>query len=286
MQAFSFPGAVHFCNGFQGLPQVSHQSISDFNLSHLQGIRQINEGTPLYSEYRDCALRDAERSLYMAVSQYRRALDLMIPSSSHWAHVTLYYGSLFAAQAILGMFGCQLFSKHVVEVNQSTPGQQSLRRMRIGNGQNQHSLSRNGSHQRFWEAFYSTMRHIAPFVEPRYSHLLTPISSNEMWLVEQRNRINYRMAEAMAFRNSFATNFSVESFPSSLPAELNTQYQLCEGFMFICSSLANQLGLMTDALASLGPQSTLKDRVRQHVYNAFAPSLVGHTRGRDAFMQY
>ena len=286
MQAFSFLGALHYCKGFQALPQVAHQSLSDFNDSQLQGIRQINEGTSLYDEYRDCALRDAERSLFMAVSHYRRALDLMIPSSSHWAHVTLYYGSLFAAQAILGMFGCQLFSNHVVEVNQSSPGQQSLRRVHIGNKPNQYALSRNGSHRRFWEVFYSTMRHIAPFVEPRYSHLLTPISSNEMWLIEQRNRINYKLAEAIAFGDAFATNFSAKSFPSSLPAELNTQYQICEGFVFICNSLASQLGLLTDALDSLGPQSTLKDGVRQHIYNTFAPSLVAETRGRDVFVQY
>ena len=153
MRVFSILGAGHYCGNFQHISSVPQESLEDFNKRRLNSTRFIVEGTALFDEYRACALRDIERCLFLSSSHYRRALDLMIPSSSHWAHVTLYYGSWFAAHAILGMFGCQVLHNHVVEVEQSTPGSQRLNRIRIGTGQNQFSLKEKGSHRQFWEVF-------------------------------------------------------------------------------------------------------------------------------------
>ena len=280
---FSIQGAQHYCNEFQPVANVAQESLEDFNRGQSQTLRFIREGTSLFDEYRACALRDTERYLFLAASHYRRALDLMVPSSSHWAHVTLYYGSWFAAHALLGMFGCHVLSKHVVEVDRSSPGDQRLVRLAIGKGQNQFFFARPGSHQRFWEAFYSTTPHIVGFANGQYTQYLSPISSDAMWLIDRRNRINYRVAYTIALRDSFAASFSQTGFPGSLPGELNTQYSVCEGLLFLCYSFAQQLQLSTDALDSLAPQGTLRDKIKQHVYDPTIPDLVTKTTGQPSF---
>ena len=141
---FSIQGAQHYCDQFQPVANIAQESLEDFDRRQAQTLRYIREGTSLFEEYRACALRDTERNLFLAASHYRRALDLMVPSSSHWAHVTLYYGSWFAAHSLLGMFGCQVLSNHVIEVAQSSPGDQRLLRLRIGKGQNRFSFTRTG----------------------------------------------------------------------------------------------------------------------------------------------
>ena len=283
MRVFSIRGAEHYCQNFQPAANVAQESVEDFNRRQPRNTTSISEGSALFEEYRACALRDAERYLFLAASHYRRALDLMVPSSSHWAHVTLYYGSWFAAHALLGMFGCQVLSKHIFEVAQSAPGNQSLMRRRIGNGQNRLTFTRNGSHQRFWEAFYSTAPHFTQFANPQYAHVLTPISSNEMWLIDQRNRINYKGPDSIASRNSFVASFSSQSFPNSLPGELNTQYSVCEGLLLICYTFAGQFQLSTDALNALGSQVSFRDKVKQHIYDLNAPNLVDQTIGQQIF---
>lgn len=283
MRVFSVSGATHYCSNFQYVSNVSRQSIDDVNRQQPDSLRQIVEGSALFDEFRAGALRDTERYLFLAAVHYRRALDLMIPATSHWAHVTLYYGTWFAAHAILGMFGCYVLRNHVLEVERSTPGSQSLLRRKIGNKQNQFSFVENSSHRRFWEAFYDTAPHFSRFADPQHSTALDPVSNNKMWLIEQRNRINYNSADAIRLQDSFTNLFSEQSFPSTLPGALNTQFSICEGILLVTYTFAVQLGLMTDALNSLGPQLTFKDKVRQHIYDATIPNLVGLTQGNQVF---
>ena len=283
MRAFSIPGAGYYCSNFQTVASVANESLEDFDEQQPDNIRIINEGTALFDEYRARGLRDAERNLFLATSHYRRALDLMVPSSCHWAHVTLYYGAWFAAHSLLGMFGCQILRQYIIEVERSTPGNQQLRRHKIGNKQNQHNFVRSGSHQRFWEGFYATVPHISPFADPRFAQTMAPIAGNEMWLVEQRNRINYKVFDTIDFRNSFVTSFSSRSFPSSLPGELNTQYSVCEGLLLISLSFASRFQLSTDALDSMGPKASFRDKVRRNIYWPGAPELVSHTQGQQVF---
>jgi hypothetical protein len=65
----------------------------------------LTEGTAHFTAHRVSTLNAIERWLLFGVGDYRRALDMLIPSAAPWAHVTLYYSSFFAANAILGMFG-------------------------------------------------------------------------------------------------------------------------------------------------------------------------------------
>ena len=283
MRVFSILGAEHYCNQFQAIQTVARDSVEDLNRRQANNLRMIDEGSPLFDEYRACALRDSERALFLAASHYRRAIDLMVPSSIHWAHVTLYYGAWFAAHALLGMFGCHVLSRHIVEVERSSPGNQRLRRIPIGDRPNQFPLTRKGSHQRFWEAFYATTPHIIRFADAQYAQFLVPVSNNQMWLIDERNRVNYNSIESIGRRDSFVASFSAGSFPGSLPGQLNTQYAVCEGLIFVCHSFASQLQLATDALNSLGLQTSFQQRVKQHVYDPNTPNLVGQTTGQLVF---
>ena len=92
MNLFLISEANHFCSQFSGTSGISENSLSEFYRLNLENrVSLLNEGTPLFNEYRDCSLRDVERNLFFSVSNYRRSLDLMVPSSSHWAHITSYY---------------------------------------------------------------------------------------------------------------------------------------------------------------------------------------------------
>ena len=204
-------------------------------------------------EHAGCATLSA--TFFWLPATIAEHLTLWSQVLGHWAHVTLYYGAWFAAHSLLGMFGCQILRQYIIEVERSTPGNQQLRRHKIGNKQNQHNFVRSGSHQRFWEGFYATVPHRSPFADPRFAQTMAPIAGNEMWLVEQRNRINYKVFDTIDFRNSFVTSFSSRSFPSSLPGELNTQYSVCEGLLLISLSFASRFQLSTDALDSMGPKS-------------------------------
>ena len=91
MRLFGMLEANYYVSSFNSLTGNAEKSINDFQKNDL-GARNliIKECTPTFQQYRDCSLRDVERSLFFAVSHYRRSLDLMIPSSSPWLYVTLY----------------------------------------------------------------------------------------------------------------------------------------------------------------------------------------------------
>ena len=276
-------GASHYCESFEPRPGIAEQSLEDFMRLQLSKRRLIAEGTELFNEYRACALRDAERSLFLAASHYRRGLDLMIPSSSHWAHVTLYYGAWFAARALLGIFGCVVLGKHVIHVNRSSPSDQELRIQRIGAGQDRYNVNHNGLHQRFWEIFYRAVPSIRPFVDDKFKPTLSPISSSDVWLIEQRNRVNYNTIESIGSISSFSLKFSEGDFPGCLQGVLNTQYKVCEGILAASCSFATKLGLATDALDVLSDSATLGQKVQDLVYGPVVPDLVAKTKKTELF---
>lgn len=284
MTPFNIMGADHYCRSFQTNTGDSEKSPEDFlRTKRISGNRLINEGTSLFSEYRDCALRDAERSLFLSASHYRRCLDMMIPSSSSWAQVTLYYGAWYAARAILGMFGCSIFNKLIVQVDASAPNAQSLQVQRIGSGQGQYLTAQTGSHRRFWEIFYKVGTRLYQFVDPSFAASLTPISNSETWLIEQRNSVNYDSLESVQIANAFSQSFSVINFPGSLTGALSTQYAVTEGLLAVGCSFAKQFGLKTDALQALDSSSTFQQKVKNLIYGPVTPNLVGQTLHRQIF---
>lgn len=279
MRIFGINEAMHFCSSFAGSLGDAKGSIVEFQKRHLgQQGRMIREGTSLFQEYVDCSLRDVERSLFLAASQYRRSLDLMIPSSSPWAHVTLYYGSWFASRALLGMFGCTVFRSVVIDVASSSPGRQALQLHGIGKRQGQMTTTYNGSHRQFWDFFYRAVGALRPMLGPRFAAVLAPVNRRPTWQIEQRNNLNYDCHAALRLSQDFSQGFSKERFPGSMPGALGTQYRILEGLVELAYAYAVQFGVSTDALSGLGQPGPLRDKVRQLIYGDKPPGLVRKTR--------
>ena len=283
MNIFTLEGAEHYCRQFQPNVGTVAQTLEQFKKAQLSNRNAINEGAPLFDQYRCCALRDVERYLFLAASHYRRALDLMVPSSSHWAHVTLYYGTWFAAHALLGMFGCSVLGEHVVHVSRSSPGQQRLQKQRMGSGVNHYSVTENGSHRRFWQAFYRAAGNIRQFLDAQVAASLNPVANDIRWLSDQRNKINYELDASMGINSAFASTFLSGGFPNSLPGELNSQYTVCEGILVASYFFAEKFGLSTDALDQWGPPGTIKTKVLDTVYSIQLPDLEKSTKKHDIF---
>lgn len=279
MKIFGISEAKYYCSSFGRATGNAQKSISDFQKNHLgTRNRTITEGTPLFQQYRDCSLRDVERSLFFAASHYRRSLDLMIPSSSPWAHVTLYYGSWYASRALLGMLGCAVFGKVVVDVNKGSPGQQELRLRGIGSKPGQYNSTFQGSHRIFWDIFYTAIQNLTPMVDPHFAAVLSPVGGNRVWQIQHRNEVNYDSYVGFRVVEDFDRSFSKQAFPGCLPGVLNTQFGILEALLELVYSYAHRFGLSTDTLNGVGHPACLRDKVRSLIYTDKPPGLVRKTR--------
>ena len=85
MRLFGIAEAHHYCSNFNRSSGDAEKSIEDYRKNCL-GTRKrtLVEGTPLFNQYRDCSLREVERSLFFAASNYRRSLEQMISSIRHF----------------------------------------------------------------------------------------------------------------------------------------------------------------------------------------------------------
>ena len=250
---------------------------ADFRRNHLSVGHNIVEGTSLFQEYKDCSLREIERSLFFAASHYRRSLDLMISSSSPWAHTTLYYGSWYASHALLGMFGCTVFDgKFIIDVNRSLPGRQELQLRRVGNGSRvgQEITTYSGSHRVFWDLYYNSVQNLIPVVDTTFAAILSPIMGDPVWQIENRNDVNYDTSTGLDLAGNFDLSFSQTNFPNCLSGRLATQYQILETLLELVFSLATDYGLHTDALDSLNQPEPLRDKVSHLIFSQKPPALV------------
>src|SRR5437867_6552917 len=157
MQLFTLDQAKHFC-----VPLANHvpgvgQSLPTFHSGIT--VTRLTEGTPYFNAHRVSLLNAVERWILFGVANYRRAIDMLIPSNAPWAHVTLYYSSFFAANAILGMFGGFVKSegkRTVVDVVTQGTGAQTFLITRKAPV----PLPATGSHGVFWAYFYNAAPHI------------------------------------------------------------------------------------------------------------------------------
>lgn len=264
---FDVDDARHYCRTFNTSAGLSLGSIDAF-MASMPGTRLLREATLDFDHYRDCSLRDAERRLFMAVSHYRRSLDLMTPGAAWWAHVTLYYGSFFAASALLAMFGARVLKGRRIEVNTGAAGHQAL--SILGGWGSTHT----GSHQRFWDIFYSSALALIPVVNPPLRIGLSPVTARATWQTETRNLINYDTHHALQVAEQFEASFDKQQFPGSLPGLVQTQFAVCEALVLIALSFAKDFGLATDALGALGPAGTRRTKLRRLVFDPRPPGLV------------
>src|SRR6476646_2130335 len=127
MHLFDLTEAQHFCTPLATPQPGVGQSLSAFHRSLRARNTILQEGTMPFKVHQVSLMHAVERWILFGVADYRRALDMFIPSNAPWAHVTLYYASFFGANAILGMFGGWMHYERLVDVEQGIPNTQILR---------------------------------------------------------------------------------------------------------------------------------------------------------------
>lgn len=280
MNPLSRDGAIHFCGGFSpASPSLDIRDLYDSTLRKLPPAEHgeppfFREGTPTYSIYRDSVLRESDRSFFLAISCFRRALSLFTPSSVFWAHVSLYYSMWFAAHSIAGMFGCWVGGsrprqkeKIVIDVRTQTPGAQEFQVRK------DYPSTQSSPHRFFWEAYYVAMRSVILWTDPTLTLAVSPVGNDPTWAIEHRNRINYRTTSAFDVMSDYLARFDPAQFPASLHSEVGTQFNLARIFLVFCAQKATEFGLTTDVHM---PFPTRADAIRDLIYQPVPADLSAH----------
>lgn len=254
MQLFDLAGAKAFASGFSAGSGKAAGSMQDF-LSSIKGQTKLVEGQTEFSDYRDCLLREAERRLYLATSNYRRAHDLMLGSAAHWTHVTLYYSAFYAASSIVGMLGGWIGDWNLVHVNKTAPGSQEL--SVVGKpGLGKLTTYPGKSHRMFWDIYYNSMPPLATWIPGKLTPAITAINGDPLWLIQLRNDVNYRSLNATAAVIAFQNSFDPSRFPTCLHGDIATLFRLTGEAVELGSWLADEIQLSTDALQQVQPAGT------------------------------
>jgi hypothetical protein len=250
MRLFDITEAQHFCRPLTAhMPGVG-QSLPAFHKN--LNLTRLSEGTTPFEIHRVSLLNAVERWILFGVADYRRALDMFLPSNAPWAHVTLYYSSFFAANAILGMFGGWVHLERMVDVEYGTVNRQILRivkRFRSPSGL-------RGSHQRFWDLFYDGCNTISPWVPTGLLSVTVPVNNDRAWQITARNEVNYDMF--VAFNGALFLNQSFKPNKlRSLSGPLAEQLEITEGMLKLALHFARVFGLNSFAYEGLasGPRN-------------------------------
>lgn len=266
MRLFDIAEAQHFCKPLpRSLPGVG-QSLESLH-NQLRGVTRLLEGSHNFTAHRVSLLNAVERWILFGIVGYRRALDMFIPSNAPWAHVTLYYSSFFAANAILGMFGAWIHFKSVVDVEHGTPHSQKLRinrKIRSPSGY-------KGSHRVFWDFFYEGCITFSPWVPPRLQQVTTPVNSDRTWPVRARNDVNYDSFIAFQEAQNFAGSFDPTKL-YSVTGPLGQQLELTEGMLRLALYFANYLGVSSFAFDGLGVRGE-RSKIMRMLVRRIPPNL-------------
>lgn len=274
MHLFDITEAAHFCTPLPTHQPGTGQSLTQFHRGLPARTVRLNEGTTEFDIHRVSLLNAVERWILFGVADYRRALDMLIPSNAPWAHVTLYYSGFFGANAILGMFGGWIDHERMVDVDQGVPAAQILmvtKRPRSPNGY-------QGSHRIFWDYFYEGCNTIAPWVPTELQTAITPVNGDRRWLTNTRNDFNYDMQGAYNGAMFLGTNFNPKKL-SSLSGSLGQQLEVTENMLKLALFFAKELKIKSYAFEGLGEGSRAK--VFRELVSKPAPGLVNQSILRE-----
>jgi hypothetical protein len=276
VQLFNLPEATHFCTLAAASNQGIEQSLPTFHAAH-PALVTLSEGTPRFDIHRVNLLMSAERWLLYSVGHYRRAVEMLVPATAPWAHVTLYYASFFSANALLAMFGGwvgQVARKTlVVEVADGSPGHQELRVLRGSRAKSPSGTG--GSHRIFWDFFYNSVPTLSAWVPPRLALALTPVNGDFAWQIAVRNEVNYDMFHAWGATVTFYKSFNRRQH-QSLAGPLAQQLDTTEHLARLALHFAKELKLSSAALADCG---FVGDRAAVHrrLVRQAVPSLLNQS---------
>lgn len=283
MLIFTENEAQHFCAHYSEIGN-KQESIKVFLNRSFRGrigtIRVVREGTPQFDELRSYLLRYVDRFLLLSCSNYHSACRLMSTGSSSWAHVTLYYGSFFAARALMGMFGSYIDTPFLIEVETGNAGIQELKILKVqSNRAPLLSITRQtGSHRIFWDLFYQTVSALLPYVVDVNLNIgLSPVSGDPIWQIQRRNEINYNAMNALGVMHHFENGYKRTTFPRSLSGELRTQFTITESLTLLAFDYAKKLGINTDAFSLLPGRKERKYKIKRFISkpNRGAPITAG-----------
>lgn len=251
MRVFDIAEARHFCRPLAAHVPGTGQSLAAFH-NNLRATR-LTEGTTDFDVHRVSLLNAVERWILFGVADYRRALDMFIPSNAPWAHVTLYYSSFFAANAILGMFGAWVHFERLVDVDHGSANNQVLRITR----RVQSPSGYKGSHRVFWDLFYEGCNTISPWVPSTLQSTTAPVNNDRIWQITARNEVNYDMFRAFEGATFIETSFNPKKL-RSLHGPLAQQLEVTEGMLKLALYFANEFGVSSFAYEGLGTGTRAK----------------------------
>ena len=258
MALFTENEAAHFFRAGSVGTEPPDESFRDWAATLSRGA-VLAEGSANFKMLSSLTNREIERLLVLAASHFRRAHDLLSPISSPWAFITLYYGSYYGASALMGMHGTWKLKKNMsIQVKHSSPGGQRLEVVKD-------SSTYTGSHQQFWEFYFSNAVSLLPSVPSAERFALQPVSADAMWLIDNRNDLNYDTFKAVDVAMQFHGGFAKNSFPGSLPGPLTTQFRFLESLMGLCNRTAKAVGIDSDALFGISSEPDRSKRVKSLV---------------------
>ena len=274
MRLFDIVEARHFCRPLAAHVPGRGQSLVSFHNS-LRTTR-LTEGTPYFEVHRVSLLNAVERWILFGVADYRRALDMFIPSNAPWAHVTLYYSSFFAANAILGMFGVWVHFERLVDVDTGTIANQVLRISR----RVQSPSGYKGSHKIFWDFFYEGCNAISPWVPTQLQSVTQPVNNDRAWQITARNEVNYDMFRAYDGALQLNSTFNPKKL-RSLTGPLAQQLEVAENMLKLALYFANSFSLGSFPFEGLGTGARAK--ILRALVTKTPPGLVTQSALQDFF---
>ncbi len=275
MDLFDRPEAEHFCTLEATGIGTSQQSLNSFHADLPGAVVRLREGSTYFNIHRSNLLNAVERWLLYAVTNYRRAVEMLVPGSAPWAHVTLYYASFFAANAILGMFGgwisVTVRGSRVVDVESGDPGKQRLRvhrRLRSPN-------DARGSHRQFWDFFYDAVASLAAWTPRELSQALTPSTGDYAWQIVPRNAVNYDMFRAWQGSVELQDTFNRRDL-GTLRGPLALQLEATEDLIRLAQYFAAELSVHSFGIVRPGDERT-RLQVQRQLVSERPPNLIARS---------
>ncbi len=220
----------------------------------------LSEGGPAFADFRDCVLREAERSLFLSAALMRWSFNLYAETASYWAHSTLYYAGFFAAKAILATQGGWFDGRRWQVTNvRDHPGSQQFEVRTV--------RSSASSHENFWDEYYPSVAGLGVWLGSGLTSAVSPVNGDPGWLTRTRNLYNYTPARSFEHMAGFKARFNPAAFPSSLNSELATQFEVSRSLLEAAFKIAKACNLKTDVF------SDRKTDLVTTVFRATAPDL-------------
>lgn len=282
MKPLTTTSSAYFVSGFQADRALVGLGVQDY--LGTARVRQFTEGTPSFNELRVCLLQEAEQYLLLAQSCYSQGLEGLRVGSAAWSIVSFYYSAFFATKAILGTYGCWMAAPdRWIEVVDATPGGLQLA-YRAKPYATLYQTKARGSHKVAWAAYYHVMSTLSSFLtSPDAIVAKTPVQSQESWLIDTRNDVNYQPQVAFKIGAEFESSFLPTAVPNSLKGRLSTMLKVSRACNVLAKENAVRVGLSTGVW---NPEPSRVAWLQNRVLRPLDPSLAAYRQSEMALLAF